>query len=57
MMSPSNYPTLSRKPSNTRFIPPPPIPGLMRREQSIVGVKSGHPNEPSTPQFNKIGYH
>lgn len=47
-----NYPSLYKK-STSRYVPPPPISGIVKRQQNIIGFS----NEPNTPQFNKLGYH
>jgi hypothetical protein len=45
-----NYPLLYKK-STSRYPLPPTIPGIVIRQAK------GYPNEPNTPQFNKLGYH
>ena len=45
-----NYPLLHRK-STSRYPVPLPLPGI------VVRQAGGYPNEPSTPQFNKVMYH
>lgn len=45
-----NYPLLYKK-STSRYPLPPPIAGI------VVRQTGGYPNEPNTPQFNKLGYY